>query len=209
MLLLLVFLAKRQIELRMANFLVPLVSIVLLAHFVQVDSLSGTCNSYEREKLNEGYKPRVYLDTEGHPTVGIGFNLDRSDARRRLSAVGANYDQIRAGSATLTDYQIRTLFNDDMANAVNCAYSWLSQVWGRMNNNQRSAVADMAFNLGCYGLQQFKNMKAALLRGDYGGAAAEMRNSKWCRQVKSRCDRNIACMKGGLAMLMEILGLNR
>ena len=209
MLLLLVFLAKRQIELRMTNFLVPLVSIVLLAHFVQVDSLSGTCNSYEREKLNEGYKPRVYLDTEGHPTVGIGFNLDRSDARRQLSAVGANYDQIRAGSATLTDYQIRTLFNDDMANAVNCAYSWLSQVWGRMNNNQRSAVADMAFNLGCYGLQQFKNMKAALLRGDYGGAAAEMRNSKWCRQVKSRCDRNIACMKGGLAMLMEILGLNR
>lgn len=193
----------------MASILLLSLSVLLLAQLLQVNCLSGTCNSYEREKLNEGYKPRVYIDTEGHPTVGIGFNLDRSDARRRLSAVGANYDKIRAGSATLTDYQIRTLFNDDMVNAVSCASSWLSQVWGRMSTDQKSAVADMAFNLGCSGLQKFRNMKAALLRGDYGGAADEMRDSKWCRQVKSRCDRNIACMKGGLALLMEILGLNR
>ena len=60
--------------------------------------------------MKDSYKPCVYIDTEQHPTVGIGFNLDRSDARRHLSAVGANYDQIRTGSATLTDYQIRTLF---------------------------------------------------------------------------------------------------
>ena len=193
----------------MANIVLLPLSVLLLAHALQVNSLSGTCNSYDREKLNEGYKPRVYIDTEGHPTVGIGFNLDRSDARRRLSAVGANYDRIRDGSETLTDYQINALFNDDMANAVSCASSWLSQVWYKMSTDQRSAVADMAFNLGCAGLQKFRNMKAALLRGDYGGAAAEMRNSKWCRQVKSRCDRNIACMKGGLAILMEILGLNR
>lgn len=192
----------------MASILLLPLSVLLFAQLLQVNCLSGTCNSYEREKINEGYEPHVYIDTEEHPTVGIGFNLDRSDARRRLSAVGANYDKIRAGSATLTDYQIRTLFNDDMANAVSCASSWLYQVWGRMSTDQKSAVADMAFNLGCSGLQKFRNMKAALLRGDYGGAADEMRDSKWCRQVKSRCDRNIACMKGGLALLMEILGLN-
>ena len=194
----------------MFSILLVFLSILLLPHaLLQVSGLSGTCNSYEREKLNEGYKPRVYIDTVGHPTVGIGFNLDRWDARQRLAAVGANYDKIRAGSATLTDYQIRTLFYYDMANSVSCASSWLSQVWGRMNSDQKSAVADMAFNLGCSGLKKFRNMKAALLEGDYSGAAREMRNSKWCRQVKSRCDRNIACMKGHLAMLMEILGLNR
>ena len=193
----------------MATSVLLTLSALLLAHIAHVNCLSGTCNSYEREKWNEGYRSRVYIDTEGHPTVGIGFNLDRSDARSRLSAVGANYDKIRAGSATLTDYQIRTLFNDDMANAVSCASSWLSQVWGQMSTDQKSAVADMAFNLGCSGVRKFKNMKSALLRGDYGGAAAEMRNSKWCRQVKSRCDRNIACMEGGLALLMEIFGFNR
>ena len=194
----------------MANVmtLLPL-SVLLLAHLVQVNCLSGTCNSYEREKLNEGYKPLVYIDTVGHPTVGIGFNLDRSDARRRLALADADYDKIRAGSATLADYQIKILFHNDMANAVSCASSWLSQVWGRMSTDQKSAVADMAFNLGCDGLQKFRNMRAALVRGDYDGAAAEMRNSKWCRQVKTRCDRNIVCMKGGFAILMEIFGLNR
>ena len=126
-----------------------------------------------------------------------------------MSAVGANYDEILTGTAALTDYQIRTLFNDDMANAVWCASYWLSQVWGQMSTDQKSAVADMAFNLGCSGVQKFRNMKSALLRGDYDGAAAEMRYSKWCKQVKSRCDRNIDCMKGGLALLKEIFGLNR
>ena len=193
----------------MANTVLLTASVLLLVQLVHVNCLSGTCNSYEREKLNEGSEPHVYIDTVGHPTVGIGFNLDRSDARRRLAAVGADYDKIRAGSATLTDYQIMTLFNDDMANAVSCASSWLSQVWWQMSTDQKSAVADMAFNLGCTRLQQFRNMKSALLNGDYDRAAAEMKNSKWCRQVKSRCDRNIACMKGGLAILMEILGLNR
>ena len=191
------------------RLLVPL-SLLLLCYFCQVHSLSGTCNSYEREKINEGYKPRVYIDTEGHPTVGIGFNLDRSDARHRLSAVGADYDKIRAGIAVLSDYQIQKLFRADMEEAVRCVHSWLPNTWQHMNNDQRSAIADMAFNLGCAGLMKFKNMEAALKLREYHRAAAEMRNSKWCRQVKSRCLRNISCMTGAsmMATLMQLLGIN-
>ena len=191
----------------MKSFVFLSSAVIIAAHILQVHCLSGTCNSYQREKLNEGYRRFVYTDTEGHPTVGIGFNLDRSDARQRLSAVGANYNAVRAGTSPLTDYQIRSLFDDDMASAVTCASSWLSSVWWKLSTDRQSAMADMAFNLGCRGLMQFRNMKAALERGDYAGAAREMRNSKWCRQVKSRCDRNIACMNGGLATLMRMLGL--
>ena len=174
---------------------------------LQVESLSGTCNSFEREKLNEGYKPCVYTDTLGHPTVGIGFNLDRADARRKLSAVGADYDQVRAGRACLSSYQIQKLFTDDMANAVSCASSWLSSIWWQMSSDKQSAVADMVFNMGCSRLRKFRNMKAALEKQDYRKAAVEMRNSRWCTQVKSRCNRNISCMNGALATLMRMLGL--
>ena len=184
-----------------------LLASLLFVQHLGVNSLSGTCNSYTREKVNEGYKPKVYIDTEGHPTVGIGFNLDRNDAEERLSEVGADYDMVRAGSSRLTDDQIQRLFSGDMASAVNCASMWLSSVWWKMSTDQQSAVADMAFNLGCSGLMKFRNMKAALERQDYGQAAAEMRDSKWCRQVKGRCDRDIACMSGRLSLLMRLLQL--
>ena len=51
-------------------------SALLLVQLAHVNCLSGTCNSYEREVLNNGYKYRVYIDTDGDPTVGIGFKLD-------------------------------------------------------------------------------------------------------------------------------------
>ena len=160
-----------------------------------VHSLSGKCNSYTHEKRNEGHFRCVYNDPLGIPTIGVGFNLRKSGARQRITNVGANYDNILRKRECLDNYQIKDLFDDDMAEAVQCASSWLSRVWSRMGTIRQSAIADMAFNLGCSRLRLFKNMKAALEKGDYTKAVAEMRNSRWCRQVKSRCDRDIDCMK--------------
>lgn len=53
-----------------------------------------------------------------------------------LTAMGADYYKIWAGTATLTDHQIRMLFNDTMEDAVLCASQWLpDQVW-RLSNDQ-------------------------------------------------------------------------
>ena len=49
---------------------------------------SGECNSYEREKLNEGYYKCVYKDPVGIPTIGVGFNLKKFGARKRLKVLG-------------------------------------------------------------------------------------------------------------------------
>jgi len=46
---------------------------------------------------SEGNKPCMYKDTLGHPTIGIGFNLDRSDAREKITSVGADYDNVKSG----------------------------------------------------------------------------------------------------------------
>ena len=131
----------------------------------------------------------------GIPTIGVGFNLRKSGAKTRITNVGANYNKIIGKSQCLTDSQIRDLFDEDMAEAVQCAASWLSKVWYKLGNTRQSVIADMAFNLGCSRLKQFRKMKAAIEKQDYTKAAAEMRNSRWCRQVKSCCDRNIKCMK--------------
>jgi hypothetical protein len=50
--------------------------------------------------LSEGRRNRLYLDTRGIQTIGIGFNLTRSGARAAITAVGANFDRIFSGTDT-------------------------------------------------------------------------------------------------------------
>lgn len=179
----------------LTNSLLCSLALAAVLLFEDVQSLSGKCNSYEREKVNEGYFRCVYKDPRGIPTIGVGFNLKKSGAITRITNVGANYKKILRKSECLTHSQIKDLFDDDMAEAVQCAASWLSKVWSKLGSTRQSVIADMAFNMGCSRLKQFKKMKAAIEEQDYTKAAAEMRNSRWCRQVKSRCDRDIKCMQ--------------
>lgn len=162
----------------------------------QVTLFSGPCNSYEREKLNEGFRPHVYHDSRGIPTVGVGFNLRKAGARQWIESVGANYNEVLNGYQTLTDDQIKALFDRDMRTAVTCTMNWLP-TWSSLGHGPQSAMADMAFNLGCTRLRGFKCLKKALSKSppDLQQAIVEMRHSRWCRQVGRRCDRDIRCMK--------------
>lgn len=168
---------------------------LLVLTSVVAGALSGTCNSYDREKLNEGYYKCVYKDPVGIPTIGVGFNLEKFGARAEIEGVGANYNAVLNGSQCLTDDQIRRLFDQDMDTAVSCVSSWLSN-WSALGESPQSALADMTFNLGCAGIREFSSLHAALSSSppDYARAAEDMRNSLWCRQVGDRCSRDIACM---------------
>ena len=162
----------------------------------QATLFSGPCNSYEREKLNEGYHTTRYFDSGGIPTIGVGHNLNKPGSQQQIENVGADYSEVLNGRQSLTESQIRRLFNMDMRTAVTCAMNWLP-TWSSLGSGPRSAIADMAFNLGCTRLRGFKCLKKALSRSppDLQQAIAEMRNSRWCRQVGRRCDRDIRCMR--------------
>ena len=177
--------------------ILPFISCVTGTHDQQplTTVLNGSCNSFEMEVFNEGNKPCVYNDHLGSPIIGVKFNLEREDAIERIAEIDANFSLVRTGTACLSDDQIRTLFHYDMTVAVQCASKWLSSAWSRMTTDQQSAVADMAFSMGCSRLKTFKKMKAALQRQDYESAEVEMRDSRWCRQVRIRCDRATNCMK--------------
>ena len=172
---------------------------LLVAFLAVVDAqveLSGPCNSYDREKLNEGYYKCVYKDPVGIPTIGVGFNLEKANAREEIESVGADYNAVLNGSQCLDDSQIERLFDMDMDTAVSCASSWLSN-WSELGTSVQSAVADMAFNLGCGGLEAFTTFKSDLENRDFDAAAADMQNSLWCEQVGLRCTRDVDCVKNG------------
>lgn len=139
----------------------------------------------EMIEKHEGKRDKVYSDTLNNPTIGIGFNLNRYDAREKIEALGLSYDEIKKGNQSLTDKQIYSLFKDNLNEAINISQSFLP------NFNEHPAkiqevIIDMAFNLGSNKLAGFKKFREALLNKDYKVAADEMINSEWYGQVGNR-----------------------
>jgi GH24 family phage-related lysozyme (muramidase) len=134
---------------------------------------------------HEGKRAKVYKDTEGVPTVGVGFNLNRADARQKLAAVGADLDKVKAGQQELTEDQIRKLLDADMDTAVADCKA-LFPKFAELSDVRQRALADMMFNLGRARLSGFKKMVSHVNAGEFDKAAGEMKASKWYAQVKDR-----------------------
>jgi len=117
-------------------------------------------------KVHEGVRSKVYLDTEGIETIGVGRNLvDR----------GLSDDEIEL-----------MLANDirDFQEEVESAFPW----WSDMDDVRQRVVVDMAFNMGLGSLSKFVNTLAHIENGRYEEASVEMLDSKWARQVGDRAN---------------------
>ncbi|MFI1584506.1 glycoside hydrolase family protein [Embleya sp. NPDC020630] len=138
----------------------------------------------------------VYTDSTGHPTIGVGFRLDRGDSRAMLTAVGADYDAVREGRADLTGRQIALLFEATYDQAAWAAEE-LVPGYAALPTTRQAVLVDMVFNMGKTGVGRFTGMLTALANGDYDAAAAEMRKSVWAKQVGARAIEASRLMKLG------------
>ena len=145
----------------------------------------------DREKLkaelvkHEGKRNHVYKDTEGHPTIGVGFNLDRGDAKTKIEALGLDYAKVKAGTQDLTDAQVYQLLDGDMDTAIVDSKSVFPK-FADLSDVRQRVIADMMFNLGKSKFLGFKKMIEAVNAGDFAKAADEMKDSAWYRQVGQR-----------------------
>jgi GH24 family phage-related lysozyme (muramidase) len=144
---------------------------------------------------HEGRRSHVYHDTEGHPTIGIGFNLDREDAALALFRVGAYHGELVSGRADLSDPQIDALFARDLADSTDAARECCPG-FDSLPIGAQLALTDMAFNLGRAGLSRFVGMLAAIGRGDMEAAAVEALDSLWARQAGERAVEDAALLRG-------------
>jgi len=143
-------------------------------------------------KENEGYRTKVYKDTKGNRTIGIGFNLEDAGNRQFLKKVGISLDEV-LGGRELTDKEVIKLYNHSLTQAFKDAQQFDPQ-FNKRPETVKKAIVDMAFNLGLTKLNQFKGMKAALSQNDYKMAADEMVDSNWYTQVKTRGPRTVKLM---------------
>jgi GH24 family phage-related lysozyme (muramidase) len=135
----------------------------------------------------------VYIDTEGHPTVGVGFNLDRPDARAKISALGLDYDAVRNGDVSLSNAQIDRLFKVTLDEATAGAKKLVPN-FNSLKKSAQIVLIDMVFNMGVGGVAGFTAMLGALSRKDYQGAVDGMKNSKWAGQVGIRATNDMSLM---------------
>lgn len=148
---------------------------------------------YNMIALNEGVKPKVYKDSKGHRTIGIGFNLEDGGNRRILKKEGIDINELFNGRA-LSDKEIKTLYNYSLTQAFNDAQKF-DKNFAKRPENVKKAIVDMSFNLGLPKLNKFKKMREGLEVDDYSKAADEMVDSEWYKDVKSRGPRTVNLMR--------------
>ena len=147
----------------------------------------------EMLKRHEGVRDKVYQDSEDNPTIGIGFNLNRRDAKREIELLGLDYNDILNGKVSLTDKEVNTLFQKDLLNAIKDAKSFLPD-FEEKPNKVKIVLVNMSFNMGLTRLNQFVKFKDALIKKDYKRASKEMKDSRWYHQVGNRSKELVKIM---------------
>ena len=142
---------------------------------------------------NEGLKDKVYEDTKGNRTIGIGFNLEDKNNQKVLADIGLDLQEVLGGKKLKRNDIIR-LYNHSLRQAFSDAQKF-DPGFARRPEPVKKSIVDMAFNLGLTKLNKFEKMKAALGQNDYSRAADEMVDSNWYKQVKSRGPRTVALMR--------------
>ena len=132
---------------------------------------------YEQLVDEEGVRSVAYIDTRGYTTLGIGHCCSSNPTKPIL---GRN---VKVGQA-ITHDEVVKLFDHDLADVLN---SLLNLPWFKtLTHNQQYVCISLVFNLGYGGLLKFKRFLEALEAGEIKQAAAELRDSKWFKQVGRR-----------------------
>jgi len=132
---------------------------------------------------HEGYIDRIYLDSEGLRTFGVGHLVGRNDPEWTWPV-----------DTPVSEARILLAFEEDFNEAVNDACKIIPNLEAHPEEVQ-SIIINMAFNLGFVRLSKFKKMIAAVRACDYATAALEMKDSKWYRQVKRRGEELVKRME--------------
>ncbi|KAJ3104077.1 hypothetical protein HDU97_009526 [Phlyctochytrium planicorne] len=162
----------------------------------------------------EGLCTKCYLDQLGIPTIGVGLNLEVPGNRRLLEKHGAVFDDIetqrricRKGRGHCTREACapgeRNCLSAETLQNVFDKVTWPSMLANadrfvpNLPPNVRNAMADMSM-MGFASLSKFKKLRKALQERDFARAAAEVKDSKWCRQTGNRCKTTSACVASGV-----------
>lgn len=142
---------------------------------------------------HEGIRLAPYKDSLGIPTIGIGFNMSRPDARSRLAQVGLSSWAPPIRLTMAQAFQLLDLeFINCEADVRQCVYRF-----DDLTDNRKIVLCDMRFNLGPMRFRAFAHMLAAVNDDNFVEAASQMLASVWATQVGARAAEDAELMRVG------------
>ena len=138
----------------------------------------------ESVKKHEGYRNKVYLDTLGKRTVGVGHLC---------------VEDFWEDDKEYEEKFLMTILEHDLQTAIKGAKDLMAEN-GCMDIDEQAEelIIEMVFQLGKTGVSKFKNMWKALSGLQYSAAADQMLDSRWAKQTPNRAN--------GMANIMRSLG---
>ena len=156
---------------------------------------------YDKDELvkqiahHEGVVLKVYKDSLGIDTIGIGRNLEhRGIEDLELAHIEKTMSEIYENGITEQDAYFLAHRDIEIVEKELLASR---PVVEELDNIRQRVLVDMAFNMGLPRLNKFYRMWSAINEHDFESAAVEMLDSLWARQVKSRSDTLAYAMKHG------------
>ena len=155
----------------------------LLSEEAPKEDTNAQVDLRKRLSEDEGRKNKVYKDTKGINTVGVGFNMEDSTARTawKSKQIAEDFDEVLTGSAELSDESIDKLLDIGITTAREDASKYVSN-FKDLSSQQQSALTNMAFQMGRTTLNKFKGTKKLIEAGKFDEASNEMLNSDWARK---------------------------
>ena len=134
----------------------------------------------ESVKKHEGYRNKVYLDTLGKRTVGVGH----------LCVEDFWEDDKEYEEDFLMD-----ILKKDLQQAIRQANSMCEGL--KISEDAKIIIIEMIFQLGGTGVSKFRKMWQALQQDppDYAEASVQMLDSRWAKQTPNRAKEMADHMK--------------
>lgn len=122
---------------------------------------------YEMLRFDEGEKLKLYKDTEGYWTIGIGHLVTKNPSKEQAIAC-LDKELNRVTSGVISKSESEQLFNLDISRALrDIERSELSSIYIQTNGPRRAALVNLTFQLGLAGVLKFRKMIQYLKVGNY------------------------------------------
>jgi lysozyme len=134
----------------------------------------------ESVKKHEGYRNKVYLDTLGKRTIGVGHLC---------------VEDFWEDDKEYEESFLMEILEKDLQSAIDQADDMCKDL--KISSDAKILIIEMIFQLGGNGVSKFRKMWQALQQDppDYAEASVQMLDSRWAKQTPNRAQEMSNHMK--------------